>query len=176
MNKTITAALLAISIGALAIGAHAQNNPEARAISPFEHDFLWQASQDNMLEIMLGKYACQNATINRVKTFGRIMVIDHSKAADRLNSLAAERRIWLLDTLDAKHWDMYTHITSQQGPAFDTAYIAAMKDGHMNCYQMYQDADKRSLDMDIHAYTDWFTPMVKEHLDLIEDIDASNKM
>ena len=183
MKNKFGPALLALSLaGVMATGAHAQfkafpnYSSERWALSPAEHHFLYEASQDNMLEVELGRYAAQNGTMSRVRSFGRIMVLDHSKAGEWINCYAAERRIDLPDMLDAQHLDTYVHLTSQTGAAFDTAYIAAMKDDHNMGYQMYQDADRNSYSWEIRGYAHMYAPIIQEHMNLINDIDSMNKM
>ena len=121
MKNKFGPALLALSLaGVMATGAHAQfkafpnYSSERWALSPAEHHFLYEASQDNMLEVELGRYAAQNGTMSRVRSFGRIMVLDHSKAGEWINCYAAERRIDLPDMLDAQHysWEIrgYAHM------------------------------------------------------------------
>lgn len=183
MKKTIKSGLLALAFAAISAGAHAQytfGTPDSdRAhmmLSPWEQHFIYEAYEGNMLEVALGRYAIQNASSNRVKTFGRIMVTDHMKALMWIKCMAGERRIWLPETLDPSHMATYMRLTGNTGTAFDTAYVADMKQDHQDDVNEYNEAERKAVDMDVHAYVSTVGPWVKQHLDIINDIDASMKM
>lgn len=126
-----------------------------------------------MLEIWLGHLANQNASSSRLRSFGRIMVLDHTKALERAKSIADLRQMALWDTLDMKHLDMYNRLAGLTGTAFDSAYLTMMKEDHEEDYKAFQEAQRRSVNMDVLSYVNVVTPLVKEHMDMINDIGAS---
>ena len=49
-----------------------------------------KAAKGGMMEVAMGKLAEQNGQSDDVKSFGKRMVTDHSKANDELKSIAAK--------------------------------------------------------------------------------------
>jgi putative membrane protein len=71
--------------------APAQESPTSKSSSLSEKDktFMKKAAKDGAMEVAMGRLAEQNAQSDEVKSFGRRMVTDHSKANEELISIAA---------------------------------------------------------------------------------------
>ncbi len=54
-----------------------------------------KAAKGGMMEVAMGRLAAQNAQSDDVKSFGKRMVTDHSKANDELKSIAAKKGVKL---------------------------------------------------------------------------------
>ena len=52
-----------------------------------------KAAKGGMMEVAMGKMAEQNAQSDDVKSFGKRMVTDHSKANDELKSIASKKGV-----------------------------------------------------------------------------------
>ena len=52
-----------------------------------------KAAKGGMMEVTMGKMAEQNAKSDDVKSFGKRMVTDHSKANDELKSIASKKGV-----------------------------------------------------------------------------------
>jgi putative membrane protein len=73
-----------------------------------------------MAEVELGQLAQQKATKAKVKDFGAMMVMDHSKANDEMEAF---------DTDEQKVKD---DLSAKTGADFDKAYVSNMIDYHKN--------------------------------------------
>ena len=73
-------AVVSFSFAGLAL---AQNPPSAK-----DKTFMKKAAKGGMMEVAMGKLAEQNGQSDDVKSFGKRMVTDHSKANDELKSIA----------------------------------------------------------------------------------------
>jgi predicted outer membrane protein len=62
-------------------------------LDKMDQDFVMKAASGGMMEVELGNMAQQNASSQRVKDFGSMMVRDHSKANDELMSFASRRNL-----------------------------------------------------------------------------------
>src|SRR5438094_9266455 len=87
--------ILALVIGAssLARAARAETTPagEGSSVSAKDKIFMKKAAKGGMMEVAMGKMAEQNAQSEDVKSFGKRMVTDHSKANDELKSIASKK-------------------------------------------------------------------------------------
>ena len=87
--------VLPLIVGSFCIAGSvmAEDNPAAKSSSVSEKDktFMKKAAKGGMMEVAMGKTAEQNAQSEDVKSFGKRMVTDHSKANDELKSIADEK-------------------------------------------------------------------------------------
>src|SRR5580765_6214767 len=86
--------ILALAGGALGLAGTARaadTTPTGSGSSLSEKDktFMKKAAKGGMMEVTMGKMAEQNAQSDDVKSFGKRMVTDHSKANDELKSIAS---------------------------------------------------------------------------------------
>src|ERR1700704_5139203 len=90
----VTLTVLALSLAGV---ARAQNTPAGKGSSVSEKDktFMKKAAKGGMMEVAMGKLAEQKAQSDDVKSFGKRMVADHSKANDELKKIAAEKNVKL---------------------------------------------------------------------------------
>ena len=76
-------AVVSFSFAGLAM---AQNPPSAK-----DKTFMKKAAKGGMMEVAMGKLADQNGQSEDVKSFGKRMVTDHSKANEELKSIAEKK-------------------------------------------------------------------------------------
>jgi len=84
----------------------------------------------NMAEVELGRLAVERGASTEVKKFGQMMIDDHTKAGDKLKSVASAQKMPVPTDLDDKHRDLRDKLAKLSGSAFDRAYMAAMVEGH----------------------------------------------
>ena len=87
---------LALVIGAMSLAGAARaadTTPtgEGSSLSEKDKTFMKKAAKGGMMEVAMGKVAEQNAQSDDVKSFGKRMVTDHSKANDELKSIASKK-------------------------------------------------------------------------------------
>src|SRR5207237_9857954 len=64
-------------------------------LSAKDKTFMKKAAKGGMMEVAMGKLAEQNGQSDDVKSFGKRMVTDHSKANDELKSIAQQKGVQL---------------------------------------------------------------------------------
>src|SRR5262245_15976469 len=92
--------------------------------------FVNQMTIANLAEVQLGKLASERAINADVKSFGQMMVKDHSQANQDLAQVAAQLKVKPTTELDQKHKDLAAKLSKLQGAEFDREYISAMVQGH----------------------------------------------
>ncbi|MBB5397463.1 DUF4142 domain-containing protein [Mucilaginibacter sp. AK015] len=149
----------------------------ATGIAVDENDakFATDAANAGMAEVAAGKLASEKAVDPRVKEFGNMMVMDHTKANEELMAIAKTKNITLPTAPDADHQKMAADLAAKSGKDFDKAYVDAMVDGHKKVVSMLEDASKNCKDADLMAFATKTLPTVKAHLAKIEAIQSSMK-
>lgn len=145
------------------------------AVDKDDAKFAVEAANGGMGEVNMGKIAQQNAANPRVKSFGAMMVNDHSKANDELMALAKEKNITLPAAVNEDEQKMEADLTKKTGKDFDKAYVDGMVKDHKDDIKAFEGASKNCKDPDIKAFAAKTLPTLRMHLDSIEAIKASMK-
>ncbi|MDB5122493.1 MAG: hypothetical protein JWP94_622 [Mucilaginibacter sp.] len=138
-------------------------------------DFVAEAASGGMTEVELGKLAQEKAQNARVKKFGAMMVMDHSKANDKLAALAKTKKIALPTGPNASDQKVIDKLSKLSGKDFDKAYVDDMIDDHKNDIKAFDNATKNCKDPDIKAFATKTLPVLKAHLDAINAVHDSMK-
>jgi putative membrane protein len=138
----------------------------------------------NMAEVELGKLAVERGASTEVKKFGQMMIDDHTKAGDRLKSVASAQNIPVPTDLDDKHRDLRDKLAKLSGSAFDREYMAAMVEGHegvaaklesrLDSAKLAQKSDN-VVTMAVNEWAAEAYPVVQKHLEAAKVLDKSLK-
>src|SRR6187401_1371863 len=133
--------ILALVVGALSlVGAAraADTTPTGGGSSLSEKDktFMKKAAKGGMMEVAMGNLAEQNGQSEDVKSFGKRMVTDHSKANDELKSIASKKGVQLPSKEPTTKWSS------------DKAYMDAMVKDHEKDLVEFQEEAKTGSDPD----------------------------
>ena len=142
-------AVVSFSFAGLAM---AQNPPSAK-----DKTFMTKAAKGGMMEVAMGKLAEQNGQSDDVKSFGKRMVTDHSKANDELKSIAQQKGIKLPTKEPSEKWSS------------DKAYMNMMVKDHEKDLAEFQAEAKDGSDPDVKNFADKTAKVVQEHLDLAKE-------
>jgi putative membrane protein len=140
-----------------------------------DKDFMVKAASGGLLEVELGKLAQTNGSSAAVKDFGKMMVMDHTKANTELVTLAKAKNITVpsVPGEDAqKHID---ELKAKNGAEFDKAYVDLMVDDHKEDIDEFGKAADDAKDADIKALAAKTLPTLKEHLTKIQAIKDGMK-
>ncbi|KAA2238665.1 DUF4142 domain-containing protein [Chitinophaga agrisoli] len=138
-------------------------------------DFAVKAADAGMTEVKLGELAQQNASSQRVKDFGSMMVRDHSKANDELKGIASNKSITLPDSVSAEHMRHMDDLSKKKGKDFDKDYIDMMVDGHQDVADMFDKASNNLKDPDLKGFATNTLPVIRAHLDSAKAIQEAMK-
>ena len=156
---------LVIATTSLAGVARAETTPtgETSSLSPNDKTFMKKAAKGGMMEVAMGKVAEQNAQSDGVKSFGKRMVTDHSKANDELKSIASKKGFQLPTKEHSIKW------TS------DKAYMDMMVKDHEKDLAEFKEEASSGTDPDLKKFADDTAKMVLEHLDLAKETQGKLK-
>src|SRR5262245_13538935 len=106
MHKHLVALIGAsVVMTGMLISAQAPGEPGALPSNANDQTFAKESAVAGMAEVEFGKMAEQKGNHGKVKSFGRQMVADHTKAGNELKRIATAKGITLPTTLDPMHQD-----------------------------------------------------------------------
>jgi len=165
--------ILALAVSAMSLAgaagaagaARAETTPtgEGSSLSAKDKTFMKKAAKGGMMEVAMGKMAEQNAQSDDVKSFGKRMVTDHTKANDELKSIASQKGVQLPAKEPKLKW------TS------DKAYIDMMVKDHEKDLAEFKEEASSGSDPDVKKFADDTAKVVQEHLDLAKEIQGKLK-
>jgi putative membrane protein len=137
-----------------------------------DSSFIKEALSGGMMEVELGKLAIQKAKDKRVKSFGSMMVTDHSKANSELKQLATSVSVQVGDGMSMDHKQHIADMKKKSGDAFDKDYMSMMVDDHQKDIAKFNDA-ARSNDNNVKSFATKTLPVLQKHLDSANAIKNS---
>jgi putative membrane protein len=159
------------AIGSWAVLAHQDspsrvNTTTAAKSRPAMGDahFAKEAAQGGMAEVKLGQLAQEKGSSDTVKSFGKRMVDDHSKAGDKLKEVASRENITLPNDLSAKDQATYDGLSKLNGAAFDRAYARDMVKDHETDVAAFQKEASSGKDDSLKGFASETLPTLQDHL------------
>src|SRR6266487_2443087 len=154
--------VLALTVGGVAT---AQDTPAGKSssLSAKDKTFMKKAAKGGMMEVAMGQVAKQKAQSDDVKSFGKRMVTDHSKANDELKSIASKKGVQLPSKEHSGKW------TS------DKAYMDMMVKDHEKDLAEFKEEANNGSDPDVKKFADDTAKIVQEHLDLAKETQGKLK-
>lgn len=146
-------------VGFVACDDDDDDEPEGRNMA-----MINEIALNNNAEINMGTLAVGKAVSPAVKAFGTLMVAEHQKANNDLDTIADNRDIDM--TNDIKDRDRATRdsINRLTGAAFDSAYIRSQVVAHTRVLNMFTSFRDTSTDAGLKAYVVRYIPSVQMHL------------
>jgi putative membrane protein len=138
-----------------------------------DQKFAKAAATGGMAEVKLGQLAVEKADSSKVKDFGKRMVADHSKANEKLKSIAGEKSISLPSDVSAKDKALYDRLSAMSGANFDKAYMSAMLKDHKTAVADFEQEANSGSDEKIKSFASDTLPTLKEHLQMATDVAQS---
>ncbi len=140
-----------------------------------DEDFVKDAATGGMMEVELGKYAEQAALSKRVKDFGSMMVKDHTKANEKLKSLAGSKDVNIPGTMDDSQNNMVNDLKKKTGADFDQEYMKMMVDDHQKDIDEFKKQAENGSDPDLKEFAANTLPVLLTHLDSAKSVRNSLK-
>jgi putative membrane protein len=135
-------------------------------------DFAVKAASGGMMEVQLGMIARDKAMSQRVKDFGSMMVMDHSKGNDDLMARAKSQNIALPAKPGDDEQKMIDELSKKTGAAFDKAYMDMMLSDHKNDIAEFKEASEKCTNTSIKNFALQTLPVLEKHLDSAQAISG----
>lgn len=135
--------------------------------------FVTQASSSNNLEIQAGQQAQQKGVSAAVRTFGEMMVTDHTATGTELANLATQKGLTLPTELLAQHQQQLGVLTPLTGDAFDREFANLMVASHQEAVDLFDDAEDDVDDPELRAWAEGKLPALRTHLQGAQALKAT---
>jgi putative membrane protein len=145
-------------------------NKEVKAVQPDASNFAVNAANGGMMEVELGKIAQENAASPRVKSFGAMMVKDHTDANNNLKGIATSLSIALPDSVSHDLKKEIDDLKKKKGKDFDKAYVKMMVEDHKKDIAEFRKCADNCSDSTIKNFASTTLPVLEKHLDSIQAI------
>jgi len=134
-------------------------------LSAADRRFIEHAAEGGRMEVALGRLAADHASNSDVKSFGQMMVTDHSKANSELESLAQQKGV----TLPAEKTDSkQNQLSKLSGDQFDRRYVAMMLSDHQKDVAEFEKMSRSASDPDVKSFAAKTLPTLQMHLDRVK--------
>lgn len=147
----------------------------AAPVGETDRQFMMEAASGGMMEVELGRIASQSASHDRVKSFGNMMVQDHTNANNELKAIASAKNVMLPDSLMTKHREHLEMMRQKTGKEFDRAYMNMMVQDHNQDVSNFQKASNSAQDGDLKGFASKTLPILQMHLDSAKAINTAVK-
>lgn len=137
------------------------------SLSAADRDFMQKAAEGGMKEVEMGRMGEQQGQNADVKSFGRRMVADHSKANNELMTLAQRKGVKLASKAPK--------MSKMGGANFDKDYMTDMVKDHEKDLSEFQHEASGGSDPDVRAFAAKGAKMIQTHLDLAKSTNAKLK-
>jgi putative membrane protein len=181
MKTVVFSSMLALGLGLFACNNNGNNhqdtvdsakdvNKEVKSVKPDASNFAVAAANGGMMEVELGKIAEDNASNPRVKSFGAMMVKDHSEANSTLKGIAGTLNIALPDSVSDDARKEINDLKKKKGKDFDKAYVNMMVDDHKKDIAEFRKCADNCSDSTVRSFAYNTLPVLEKHLDSIQAI------
>lgn len=156
------------------VPASGVNSASAAALSPAERSFVMEAAQGGQFEVAAARLAADKATDSAVKSYGAMLVTDHTNANQKLQQLASRHGLTLPSSLPADKQKELDKLSQASGHEFDRQFVqmVGLKD-HKADISMFEKAEREGKDADLHAFIQTTLPTLKAHLSAAQNLPAS---
>ncbi len=162
--KLIVAAVMG---AAMAFGAQAEATKK-------DQEFMTKAAAGGLYEVEAGNLAQQKSQSAEVKSFGSMLVKDHTAANEELKTLAASKGVTLPTAVPADKKKRLDKIASAKD--FDKEFVKEIGlDDHKTDIRLFEKASKDADDADVKTFATKTLPTLKAHREHAEGLKKVNR-
>ncbi|MFI5912676.1 DUF4142 domain-containing protein [Dactylosporangium sp. NPDC051541] len=155
---TVAAVLLAAAV------APAPAQAAAKDLSSLDKAFVDAAGHGGAFEVESGKVAADRATNSALRSFGRQMVKDHTKAGDKLATLAKDLGLTAPDKPDSVQRAIIGIWSGLSGAAFDCSYGPTIYADHGADVGLFEREAADGQNAKLRTFARDTLPTLREHL------------
>jgi putative membrane protein len=146
----------------------------ATASAKSDTTFLTDAIQINLAEISVGDLAQKNGDSDDVKSFGKMLVDDHTASNTKATSLAQANGVTPPTEPKAADKQKRDELAKLSGAEFDREFAKAMVKGHEAAIGKFEAASKG--DDDLAKFAQETLPTLQKHLKTAQSLESSKSV
>jgi putative membrane protein len=173
MSRTLPRLMAtAFLIAAAPLAAFAQHT-DSKGGTPTDAGFVTNASGAGLAEIEAAKLADTNAGSDKVKTFARQIIADHTKAGEELKTLAAgDRGYATAEQPPPANQKDINALQMLHGAAFDKEFAKVMVADHQKAVAIFEVEAEKGSNKELQAFATKTLPTLKEHLKMARALNG----
>jgi len=144
-----------------------------QALAKADTAFLTEAIQINLAEISVGDLAQKNGGSDDVKSFGKMLVDDHTASNTKATSLAQANGVTPPTEPKAADKQKHDELAKLSGADFDREFAKGMVKGHEEAISKFEAASKG--DDDIAKFAQETLPTLQKHLKTAQTLESSKR-
>ena len=150
-------------------------NKDNSSVENSDSKFAVDAANGGLLEVAMGQLAVQKSQNARIKSFGSMLVVDHTKANNELKALAANKNVAIPPSLSENAQKHVDELSKKAGKEFDKAFIDMMVDDHKGDIDLFEKTADKATDTDFKSFASGKLPTLRMHLDTAKAIHEAMK-
>ncbi|HUZ59304.1 MAG TPA: DUF4142 domain-containing protein [Hanamia sp.] len=139
-------------------------------VSDDAKDFSKEVAQNCMMEEQLGSIAVKNGGTERIKDFGKMMVVNYTKISDDLKYLASKKNVVLPTSNSDDQQQNIDKLSKEIGKKFDEDYVSMMITDYKANIATFKKAENNISDIGYKSFISNALPILQNDLDAIEAI------
>lgn len=164
MNKLVLACGFAAALAASP--AFAQSNTDKT--------FIRDVIQGNLAEIQIGKLAQERGASDGVRSFGQMLVTDHTENNAKATQVAEALKVTRPTEPNAKQRVTFNRLARLSGTAFDRAFASDMVADHKEDIAKFEQ-EQKSKDPTVASFAGETLPTLHKHLDAAQNLAKAGK-
>lgn len=148
-----------------------ETTPPEAAVT--QETFVEKAATDGMLEVRLGEMAQQKAQSADVKSFGQMMVTDHTAANEKLKTIAQNLNVTVPSDLTPEQQEKADRLNGLSGAEFDREYMKLMVEDHQKAVELFEQASEGNLPNELKQFATDTLPTLEMHLERAQEIESN---
>lgn len=150
------------------------SSASSAALNPTERSFVVNAAEGGMFEVAAAKLAADKASDSSVKSYGAMLLDDHTAANQKLQQLASRHGLTLPSTLpDAKQKEL-DKLSKASGQDFDRQFVQAVGiKGHKSVISAFEKASGDVKNPDLSSFVQGTLPTLRAHLSAAQNLPTS---
>jgi len=167
MRTTLITTMLASTL-ALA-SAH------ALAASKESQTFITKAIEGNLAEIEMGKFAQSQGQSEDVKSFGAMLVQDHTDSNEKATNVAQELGVTAPAQISKAHQQDHDKLAKLSGSKFDKEFAQHMVADHRKDISEFTKQSKMKGEDPTVSFASETLPVLEKHLKAAQQLESSKK-
>ncbi len=137
--------------------------------------FVKKAAIIGMAEVQMGNLALRKGTTQGLKDYGRMLVMDHTRANQQLLAIAMKKNFTVPRMVDQKHRDMAEKLATMDAQKFDKAFLHHMIEGHHKAIKLFKEEARDGQDQSLKSFATVALPVLEKHLKMAERLAGKER-
>lgn len=177
MRNYILPFALGMSVSMAVLSRNLQGREPAATFQREDTEFVKNALEGGIAEVMLGNLALEQSTSEPVREFAKMLVAEHQKANNQLHKLAKQKNYAdLPEGPSASAKEQHKKIGNLTGAAFDKAFAKYMVEEHEKTINVFLRQIENGKDKQLKNWAGKTLPALQKHLahtrNLVEILNA----